>query len=338
VTGWGDVLARARGLATHLLLRRDLDALVRAPDLATLGAELRRAGFPVEEGERAPAALELAVRRRAARALDILSRWCGPRTATVAILFEDEDRRSLRSLLRGVAQGAPQEARLTGLVPTPNLPERLLAELARQPTTAAVAALLTVWENPYGPALRSQAAPAYPDLLRLDLCVNRTFAARALAGARRAGRRGELVAYVQESIDLENVATAVAIAGAADVVPKALFLPGGRRVSIDVFETAVARGDPGAAAERLASAFRGSPFGPALLAARAQPALLEDELLRARIAALRRDARRGPLGPAPLLYFALRLRAESLDLSRTIWGLALGAPRSVLSDALLAPV
>ena len=67
MTDWGDVLARARGLATHLLPRRDLDALVRAPDLATLGAELRRAGFSVNEGERSPAALELAVRRRAAR-------------------------------------------------------------------------------------------------------------------------------------------------------------------------------------------------------------------------------------------------------------------------------
>lgn len=335
MTDWGDVLARARGLATHLLPRRDLDALVRAPDLATLGAELRRAGFPVNEGERSPAALELAVRRRATRALAVLSRWCGPRSGTVAIIFEDEDRRSLRALLRGAAQSAPPEERVSGLVPTPNLPERLLGELARQPTAAAVAALLTAWGNPYGPALRPLAAPAYPDLLRLDQRVNRTFAARAAQGA---GHHRELIAYVQESVDLENAASAVAIAGAADVVPKEVFLPGGRRVSIDGFETAVARGDPAAAIDGLVPEFAGSPFAPALRAARATPALVEDELLRARIAAQRLAARRGPLGPAPLLYFALRLRAEAIDLGRTIWGLALGAPRSALADALLAPV
>jgi vacuolar-type H+-ATPase subunit C/Vma6 len=333
VTSWGDVLARARGLATHLLQRRELDALVRSSDLATLGDGLRRANFPVAEGERSPAALELAVRRRAARALGVLARWAGRRAATLAIVFEDEDRRSLRALVRGAVQHAPAEIRLSGLVPTPTCSERLLAELSLQATAGAVATLLSAWGNPYGPPLRPLAVVAYPDLLRLDATINRTFAARALAGA---ASEAELLALVRESIDVENVLTAMAIAGTPppDVVPKALFLPGGRRVTIDVFETAVA-GGAGRAAERLAAALAGSGYARAVAG---PPALLEDELLRARIAALRHDARLRPLGPAPLLYFALRLRAESIDLGRTIWGLALGAPPAALADALLAPV
>jgi vacuolar-type H+-ATPase subunit C/Vma6 len=331
MTAWIDVVARARGLGTHLLPRRELDALVHAPDLAVLGAELRRAGFPIEEGERSPAALELAVRRRAAAALRILSRWCGPRTEILTVVFEDEDRRSLRAMLRGAVQGAPPDARLAGLVPSPALPERSLGELARQGTAGAVAVLLTAWGNPYGPVLRAPASAAYPDLLKLEMLVNRTFAQRALAGALRAGgggRRGELVAYVQDSIDLENAATAVALVGAVDVVAKDLFLPGGRLVTIDVFETAP---------KSLAVAFAGSPFAAVFRAVRASSALLEDDLLRARIAALRAAARHHPLGPAPVLHFALRLRAETLDLSRTVWGLALGAPRPLLAEAILAP-
>lgn len=336
MTAWVDVVARARGLATHLLPSGELHRLLRQPDLGALGEDLRRAGFPVAEGERDPAALEMAVRRRTAQALRLLARWCGPRSDMLAIIFEDEDRRSLRALVRGAAQGAPREARLAGLVPTPALPERSLAELARQASPAGIATLLTAWGHPYGPPLRIPAAAPYPDLLNLDALINRLFALRALAGARRDARRGELVEYVQQAIDLENTVTAVAITGQKDVVPKDLFLPGGKRIDIGVFETAAGRPDGRDAALILAAAFAGAPFAAVLRAARPATEPWEDALLRARVAALRREVRRHPLGPAMALYFALRLRVETTDLSRAIWGIALGAPPHVLAGALLA--
>jgi vacuolar-type H+-ATPase subunit C/Vma6 len=159
---------------------------------------------------------------------------------------------------------------------------------------------------------------------------------RALAGARRDARRGELVEYVQQAIDLENTVTAVAITGQKDVVPKDLFLPGGKRIDIGVFETAAGRPDGRDAALILAAAFAGAPFAAVLRAARPATEPWEDALLRARVAALRREVRRHPLGPAMALYFALRLRVETTDLSRAIWGIALGAPPHVLAGALLA--
>jgi vacuolar-type H+-ATPase subunit C/Vma6 len=329
---WEDLDARARGLATHLLTRPALDALAEAPDLAALAEALRRRDFPVEEGPATAAALELALRRAAAARLRILARWSGPRTTALTVLFEDEDRRSLRALLRGAVQGAPAEARLAGLIPTPTLPERALHELAKRDKPAAIAALLTAWRNPYGSALLPLASAAPPDLFRLEVVVNRTFAARASRAARNTGL---LAAYVRETIDVENAYTALVLAvEGKDVTPKDVFLPGGEHVSVVAFETAAA-GDVPEAMRRLAASFAGTPLAQAFEPQAGDPARLEEAVLRIRVRALVRAMRTEPLGPAPLLAYALRLRAELVDLRRIIWGVALAAPRTALAEDLV---
>lgn len=332
---WEDLDARARGLGTHLLTRSQLDSLAQAPDVATLGAELRRVGYPVAEEDVSPAALDLAVRRTAAARLRILARWCGPRVGMLAVLFEDEERRSLRAVLRGAVQGIVPDARLAGLVPTRALPERALQELARQPNAGAVAALLVAWRHPYGSVLLPDAAAAQPDLFRLEVLLNRAYAARALSASRKAGAL--LTAYVREVIDLENAYTALVLAAEGkDVTPKDAFLVDGARVTIAAFEEAVATQHPDLASRRLAAAFRGTPLAWAFERYGGDVVRLEDAVLRVRIRELVRASRTDPLGPAPLLTYALRLRAEALDLRRVIWGVALGAPRGVLVQELVS--
>lgn len=332
--GWEDLNARARGLSTRLLRRARLEALAASPDLGALATELRSAGLLVPESPApSPQTLDLAVRRMAAARLRTLARWSGPRTAVLSVVFEDEDRRSLRAILRGAVEGAPAEARLSGLIPTPSLPERALKELARQPTTAAAATLLLAWRHPYGPVIASEARTADPNLFRLEMALNRAFAARALAGARRSAT---LLAYVRDVIDLENGRTALVLASqGTDVVPKDVFLAGGRRVSIEAFELAVASGDPARAGERLSEAFAGTPPAEPFRRQSQDPVALERALLRAQIVNLWRTSRLYPLGPAPLLGFLLRLRAEVLDLRQIIWGVALGAPRAVVTETLV---
>lgn len=333
---WEDLNARARGLATHLLTRGDLDALAHVPDVATLAAELRRRGVPVTGDDVSPPALDLALRRMAAARLRVLGRWCGPRAAVLAVLFEDEDRRSVRALLRGAVQGVPSDVRLAGLVPTPALPERALEVLARQSTPGAIAALLVAWRNPYGAALRTEAAGAHPDLFTLELALNRTYATRALRASRKAGRRGLLTSYVQRVIDLENAYTALVLAGGGqEVTLEDAFLPGGKRVSFAVFQAAAAAGNLEGAARTLAAAFAGTPMASAFERYGGDPAKLEDAVLRICISDLVRAAREAPLGPAPLLAYALRQRAELLDLRRIIWGVALGAPGDALAQDLV---
>jgi vacuolar-type H+-ATPase subunit C/Vma6 len=330
---WEDLDARARGLATHLLGRAELQALAQAPDRAALAEALRHRGYPVEEGEPTAAALELALRRVAGQRLGVLARWSGVRADALTVLFEDEDRRSLRALLRGAVQGAAAEARLAGLVPTPTLPERALRELAQRDKPAAIAALLTAWRNPYGSALLAVASAAQPDLFRLELLLNRTFAARALRAARHTG---PLAAYVRETIDLENAFSALVLAAEGkDVTPKDAFLPGGERLSIAAFEIAAAAGDVAEATRRLAASFAGTALARAFDGRAGDTAQLEATVLRIRVRELMHAMRVTPLGPAPVLAYVLRLRAEMEDLRRIIWGVALAAPRAGLVRALV---
>lgn len=325
---WDDVNARARGLATHLLGVSRLKPLAQAPDLTALGAALERDGFNAGGAAGSPAALDLAVRRAAAARMRILARWCGRRVETLAVVFEDEDRRSLRAILRGALQGAAPEARLAGCIPTPSLPERALEELARGQAPSPVAALLVAWGNPYGSPLLADARQQHPDLFRLELSINRTFACRALAAARKAERA--LHEYAQELVDLENAWSALLLAANGGDVPAAeCFLPGGRRLDRKRFENAAATGDAPTAARLLSAAFTRTAFADAFL--RHGPSTLENALLSAQIREQARAMLRDPLGPAPILLYALRLRAETLDLRRIIWGIVLGAPPAGLA-------
>jgi uncharacterized protein (DUF1501 family) len=60
-----------------------------------------------------------------------------------------------------------------------------------------------------------------------------------------------------------------------------------------------------------------------------EPSQLERALLADRIEALGREAREDPLGPAPVLRYFLRLRAQVIALRAAIWGAALAAPPAV---------
>ncbi len=335
-TRWEDLATRARGLATHLLGRGELDALARSADLNALSDALRSRGLLPEEGPATPDVLELAVRRMAGARLHVLAAWSRARSALLAIVFEDEDRRSIRALLRGAVRGAPPAERLAGLIPTPGLPERALVELAGLPTPGAISALLTAWGSTYGAALLPDAAAARPDLLALEYRVNSLFASRALGGARTARSRA-LVEFVRETIDLENACTALVLAGAEpEAPPERAFIEGGRRLSIVAFRHVIAAPDAGDAARRLAAAFGPDPIGAAFLKAADDPTAIEEALLRERITAQSVAARRNPAGLASVLQYALQLRAEVVDLRRVIWGVMLRAPRPAIAAALVS--
>lgn len=326
---------RARGLATHLLSRAELEALAQAPDLEALGDALRARGLLPAEAAATPDGLELAVRRVAAARLRVLARWASSRNALLSVIFADEDRHSLRALIRGSLQGAPPDERLAGLLPTPSLPERALGQLAAQPTPGRIATLLTAWSNPYGAALLPDATAAQPDLLALEYGLTRAFAQQALRGARLARSR-ELVAYVRETIDLENACAALVLAGAEREAPRQrAFVAGGRLLSLEDFLDAAAARDLRDAGRRLAAAFRNSAFAAVFAQSGALPVAVEEALLRQRSTAQRSAARRNPAGAAAVLEYVLRLRAEVLDLRRIIWGIALAAPAGEIAGGLV---
>jgi vacuolar-type H+-ATPase subunit C/Vma6 len=328
---WDDVNARMRGLATHLLPPQQVAELAAAATLSDLLRRLERAGcqLVLDPGPVTAAAVEAAIRRRAGSQLQLLARWCADRAPALAIIFEEEDRRSLGALVRGTVAGTAPDARLAGTLPTTSLPLRALEELSRQTDLRALGALLAVWGSPYAAVVRAE-RPEHPDLLQLEARLGRRFAQRANESARRGD--GVLQAHVRDAVDLENTWAALLLSGGAgDVEPFDCFIPGGGRITRSVFEDAATAPDSAEASRRLARAFGTRPFARALLHAATRLSELDDELLAAQLNERRAAARLDPLSSAPLLAYALALRAETRTLGRLVWGVALGLPSAALA-------
>ena len=329
---WEDVNARARGLGTHLLERGDLDALARVADLPSLAEALGRAGIvPLgDQGTEGAAALERGIRHWAGALLAILGRWVGERSAALPLVFDLEDRRSLRALFRGAVAGAPTERRLAALIPTPALPERALETLAALPTVEGIAALLSAWRHPFARGLAEVTRGGPPDLLAIERVLGRISLGAAVRAAARSGCR-RLEVFVAEGIDLENAEQALVLARSGETdAPAEWFLPGGSLLTLEAFTEALATKAPDAAARRLATVFAGTPFARAILEGIGDPARLETDLLARRIALLAERVRVAPLEPLTTLWVAFRIRAQVIDLQRIVWTVTLGAPRAPL--------
>ena len=330
--------ARARGLGSRLFPRSELEALAGAPSVAALVRDLERRGrwrlAPIGHPPTV-AAVESAVRHTAAHYLRILSAWAGS-GAALDVFYADQDRRSLRALLRGALQAAPPDARLAGLLPTPRLPERALAALARQPTPAKVAAQLVLLHHPEAARLAIVAAKAQPALLDLERALVSGFAERSLSAA-RAGDRN-LRDHVRARIDLCNLQLALELAGGpADADPASLFTDGGASVDRPAFLEACAATTAVDAGARLEQALVGSALEGVARGAGGDPVRVESAALVHALARQRQTARIDPLGSAPLLCFLLRLEAQSVDLRRLAWGAGLGAPAETLRPDLVTP-
>lgn len=331
---WGDLDARARGLSTRLLDRAGLLALARAPGLPALGRALPADRRPTTEvGDLTALEVERAVRGHAARLLVLLARWADRRRPALSVVFEEEDLRSVRGLLRGAAGFVPPERRLAGLIPTPTLPEPVLVDAAQAESPQAVLERLASWGQ-RNAGLAGGAGGIAPDLFRMEVQLARMFARRGIDAARKGGKG--LRAYAAEVVDLENAWSALLAGGYGAEVPAAdLFIEGGRAIDRDRFLEAAGAGDPIERRMLVARAFAGSALEPPFSDPATPSTKLEAAVLRARIDEQRIAGRVDPLGPAPLLEFALRLRAQVRDLQVVAWGVALAAPPDVMTAELV---
>jgi hypothetical protein len=321
---WAAVNARARGLGSRRLPREEIAAARQAGAVARVAQLVTRRGFPLAPGRPGAAELEAAVRAGVAAELRALGRWLDPRRrAALGVLFAGEDRRSLRRIVRGLLSGMPLAERLAGTLPTPTLPAAALAELARQASAVEVAALLTAWGSPFGHAVASAVGGATPDLLRLELALDRVvaeLAARAAARGDAAVRR--LVARV---VDGANAGAALLLAGGGapgggdELSPADCFLAGGRQVSRQRFLAAATSGSPRRAAELLAPGFDEGEAATVLASGETGGGRLERALLADQLAEQRRLALLVPASAATTLTWALALRHEAAALREAAW-------------------
>ena len=330
--------ARARGLATHLCTRDELERWSALADVPSLASALETAGrltVPLPAAARA-ADIDLAQRRTVARFIAQLERWAGSRNPVLDAFHAEQDRRSLRALMRGAVEGVAADARLAGLVPTPSLPLPVLAELAQAQSAREIATRLFVLGDVHAQALVVLTGQAPVDLLEVEVALARALAERW----RQAARRGDaaLRERLLERIDFANAQAALALAGTAsdfDALP--LFIIGGRALDRQSFLAAATTKSRAAAAAKLAQALAGTALAALVGDPSGDPAKLEAAELSHHLAALQRRSRTDPLGSAPVQWFLARLAAQSVDIRRLSWGLALGVPAATLREGLVTP-
>ena len=328
MNAWGPLVTRARGLAGHLLPPRTLRSLAASNDRRAFSDALVRLGYLVFAPNAPPPderAIEHALRRVATRRFEVLERWSRDCEDVLVPIIEDEDRRSIRALVRGALGGVDPALRTAGLIPTGALPARALDELALLNDVGAIGAALLALRHPFGDVVAEQARRERLDLFSFDQAVVRAWAARATQAA-RAGDRA-LRHYVERTIDLVNVWAARLLAEQrSDAEPEALFVEGGAVVTLDDLRFATEAGAVHPLRDRLQPRVAGTPLAVALVPATRAP---DDAALMALVAEYRRMARENPLGLAPVLLYVMRLRAEHRALQRMLWQLSLGVPTEV---------
>jgi vacuolar-type H+-ATPase subunit C/Vma6 len=188
--------------------------------------------------------------------------------------------------------------------------------------------MLVAWGHPLGHVLLEEARRTRPDFFRLETSLARFLADDPALAVRPGGRA--MAAFVARAVDSRNLVTALLLAGSRSERPAAeAFAEGGEHLGFEDFVRAAESVHREEAAELLARATRGSLFEEPLRESPATPTRLATRLLDARIEQLRKDGRRDPLSPSPVLLFVLRLRREAVKLRRALWGSALiaGADR-----------
>ena len=326
---WGPLNARSRGLGSTLLPRSSIGDAAGTGSPGELAGRLSRAGYPPDRGDLPSTArgLDRAVGRVHGWRLTVLHRWAGDLRELLPVVFEAEDRRSLRALLRGVREGASPERRLRGLVPTPTLPRTALERMAEARSIEDLSQLLRDEAHPLAGALRDTASPPLSpaDLYEAELALDRAFAQRATGAA--SGDR-ELQGFAARIVDRANAWTLLlADAAEGEPGPEDLRLPGGEAFPEEQFASIYGVED-GEERRRLVAEQLGGRGGELLSDPTVSPARLGDHLLESDIRWTRDRALRSPLGPWPFLHLVLRSRAESRDLRSLVWSAAMGAPAS----------
>jgi len=234
---WGPLNARSRGLGSSLLPPDVQREAASSDSTGELAGRLARAGYPPDGGElpSTPEGLDRAVSRVTGWRLALLHRWAGDLRDRLPVVFEAEDRRSIRALLRGAAEGAAPERRLRGLVPTPTLPRRALQEMAGAGAPEVLTERLRDEGHPLAEALAGTAAtaPASSGLFEAEMALDRAFARRATSAA---SPDSDLRDFAARRVDRANAWTLLeAGRSAGERDPEGLRMPGGNAFPPDRF-------------------------------------------------------------------------------------------------------
>ena len=227
------------------------------------------------------------------------------------------ERRALRLVVRDLLADAPTGPSRPP-VPTWGIARELRRRLGTVSDIDGLVRALARARHPYAAPVAAAARALRDDPLAIERAIDRTHARRAVASARTLG--GALGAWVAEGIDLENAWSALAGAGAE------AFLDGGTRIGPSHYAAAAAETDVTTRRRRLARALEGGSLAGPFADTSLPVAQLETAARHARLRAMRRRARRDPLGAAPIVALVMQLDAERATLRSIGHGVAQGLP------------
>ena len=338
----------------RLLVRADYERLLAAPGMTEIAAALRDTAYgPFLDSSRGEASdavrAEEALRRNFQKTISgLLAMSAGDCREGVRLLREILEVEAIKTILRGKAARLPAGAILDATVPTGLHGEAALQELCRQPGVRAVADLLMTWRDPWGiPLSRAMNDYREPrDLFVLEAALDRFRAARAADRLREIPRphRGEetedaLSLFLSLWVDRTNLATALK-AIEDRIAPeecRRYFLPGGRIYRENDFDEILSsKSLPEALGTAARSRFARALYGrPAPSSAFPALVVVEAELDRALLGAMKSPVRRDPLGWGPSAGYLLEKSAEIRNVRMIFRGKRAGIPESDLKELLI---
>ncbi|MFZ2224826.1 MAG: V-type ATPase subunit [Candidatus Deferrimicrobium sp.] len=346
--------ARLRAMRAQLLSHREFEGILTLPDLPSIAAALRDSPYgPYMEstgGEMPEAArIEEALRRNVSQTLArLLAISSGDCAEAVRLVLGRWEAQAVKTILRGKIAGASPAEILSSLVPTGLHDEAALEEMCRQADPRALAELMVTWREPWGPPLL-RALPSFHeprDLAILESALDRCWFEQAANRLREirprpAGADGEdaLSLFVSLSVDTINLMTVLKEVGDR-IVPvngNRYLLPGGRIFDEGALDRI--RVSP-TIAEALQEAGKSLFLRP--LAALPAPAegvsflaVVERQMDRVLLRALRYLARVDPLGWGPLVSFLLDKLREVRNLRMIVRARLVDLPEAELGHLLI---
>ena len=338
-------------MRARLLDPARLDALAASPDLPALGKALRQTPYAgvIERagGAEDVAAIEEGLRREfRAGTMTLRAAASGRRCVLIDLLLLRWEAANLKAIVRGRVAGSPAEEILAGCAPIGWSDEPALAELARQPSLAAVVETVTLWRHPFArplaAAIGSQRAAGVPDD-RIDLnAVERALDRSWFDEARRT--LGPTAAYCCRStdeddralaayfgwlIDLRNLLEAVRARQEGDRAAGVVFAEGGIDVDRTLFDRVLRAADWAAVSDLISGTRYGSV---SIVGEGGHPPVTQAErqLTSALIRRLDGLARPNPLGFALVIGSFERKANEVATLRMIAQGVAYGmAPEEI---------
>jgi V/A-type H+-transporting ATPase subunit C len=330
---FGYVNARVRGMASRLLGRETFQAALDAQDFRAFTALLDQTPYAsaLDEARASESGLRV-VDRALARSFHATTRRMlafadGAPRDVIAALLRHYDLEDLKTIARAQHAGRDPTELGEALTGAGELRPATLEALAAASDLPAAAQRLLAAGHPLAAAF-ANAARAYAsdgDLLAFEVALDQAFFASLSEFAERSGVQDKFRVHVRREIDAANLRTALKIAG-REVDARALFLPGGEEIELDLF-LALAQ----AGVEGLGQIGKGTfaDVGRATDLAGAERAIraVLDE-------AARKAAIGDPLGVGVVIRYLRAMESEAAKLRLLARGAYYGVPRAEIEKEL----